>query len=717
MKKRALHPLVVLVALVLSLSLAGALPAQAESLTLARGQTFPVTLHFSTQQPATHFLVPHGMTSGLSLQSASGTGLTNTGGLYFTAASPVSSGTISLTFMVGLSAQAQETLSIEGVLAIYSDDNREQAGTGQTFTITVTDAPQEETWPDTWTVVTPPTHDLPGEETQTSSLGNERTREIPALGHAWGEWTVVTKPTLTAPGLEERVCATDPAHKESRPIPQLGDTWHAWQTTTPATCDAPGERRRVHTADASIVQTEAIPALGHAWGAWMVVTKPTLTAPGMEQRVCAHDPAHKESRAIPQLGDTWHDWRVVIQPTCDAPGERQRVHAQDSTIFQAETLPALGHDWGRWHTIKEPTCTEPGRERRICAHDSKHRIYRELAVLAHQPGEWQAHIAPTYSQPGQEVVVCAVGGEVLETRAIPALPLPQGPIVIHTGSGTTADERNMPRAIPLDLSRDGAIILPLFDQYGVAVGSLLVTLENGQLLITREMDPLLTPDNMVLVLHPLEVTPTEQTVAQYAFALDEPIDVRSVLGGESSITLMLTLGSQSGSPAPTSAPAASSTPASTSTPRIRTLTTTLPQATSAPGTLNVGDLFLTSQETREFETNIALTLDVPITQVKLQRSLATQQPDATPAPTRPPQTSAISMSMESSPLNPTMWDEMITSLNHDLKTAMQSAQTGPGYEEILKLQQETSVWTMMVQRISIAQKEVMDAIKAIIQIS
>lgn len=71
--------------------------------------------------------------------------------------------------------------------------------------------------------------------------------------------------------------------------------------------------------------------------------------------------------------------------------------------------------------------------------------------------------------------------------------------------------------------------------------------------------------------------------------------------------------------------------------------------------------------------------------------------------------------MESSPLGPGVWDEMITSLNHDLKIALQSAQTGPVTEEFLKLQQATSAWTMMVQLISTAQKEVADAIKAVIQ--
>lgn len=253
------------------------------------------------------------------------------------------------------------------------------------------------------------------------------------------------------------------------------------------------------------------------------------------------------------------------------------------------------------------------------------------------------------------------------------------------------------------------------------MGRLLATLENGQLLITREMNPLLTPDTMVLVLHPLEVTPTEQTVAQYAFALDQPIDVRSVLGGESNITLMLMLGSQSDSPAPTGTPAPTNAPTMT---RALTTATPLPQATSAPGTLNVGDLFLTSQETREFETNIALSLDVPITQVMLQRSLATQQPGSTaapdatspsPAPTQAPQTSAMIIHMEITEISSGAFDEMIKSLSNALKAALQSAQTDPGNEEFLKLQQETSAWTMMVQLISTTQKEIEDAIKAVIQ--
>lgn len=56
--------------------------------------------------------------------------------------------------------------------------------------------------------------------------------------HQWGEWTVTTPATETEEGEETRICALDPAHKETRPISRIPFTSVAgletWLTSQPA---------------------------------------------------------------------------------------------------------------------------------------------------------------------------------------------------------------------------------------------------------------------------------------------------------------------------------------------------------------------------------------------------------------------------------------------------------------------------------------------------
>ncbi len=278
-------------------------------------------------------------------------------------------------------------------------------------------------------------------------------------------------------------------------------------------------------------------------------------------------------------------------------------------------------------------------------------------------------------------------GEVLQTRSLPVLPLPQGPIAIHTGYGSQAGQHSLPRAIPLDLSRDGGIFIPLYDQYGVTVGSLVVTLQDGQLLITREVDPLLRPEAMVLVLHPLHIQPSPDTLAKYTIPMDQPIDIHTILDGEKGLTLMLSLGSLS------AAPTASSSPRAT-----RSLTTTgqQPKATIVPAPLNVGDLFLTPDQTRLFEANIAFSLDVPVRDVMLKRSLGTLHQSAAPMPSPTPQPSSSSLMMDLRPLEPDALDDMLKSLEDNLRIARENP---PQYvaEDFLRLQQQTADWSRMIQ--------------------
>lgn len=49
----------------------------------------------------------------------------------------------------------------------------------------------------------------------------EKTAEIPAIGHDWGEWVVTKEPTETEEGEEARTCSRDTSHVETRAIPKL----------------------------------------------------------------------------------------------------------------------------------------------------------------------------------------------------------------------------------------------------------------------------------------------------------------------------------------------------------------------------------------------------------------------------------------------------------------------------------------------------------------
>ena len=80
-----------------------------------------------------------------------------------------------------------------------------------------------------------PTCDVPGHETYWKCSGCGKLfadangtqeisapKEIPALGHDWGEWTVTKEPTATQEGEKIRTCRRDSSHTETASIPAEG---------------------------------------------------------------------------------------------------------------------------------------------------------------------------------------------------------------------------------------------------------------------------------------------------------------------------------------------------------------------------------------------------------------------------------------------------------------------------------------------------------------
>ena len=90
-------------------------------------------------------------------------------------------------------------------------------------------------YPDPWVTIQAPTCTEPGRESNTckrvmgtmdsgavSYCGNVWIREIPALGHDWGEWYIAKEPTVEEDGYEQRDCQRCGIH-ETRPLTLDGD--------------------------------------------------------------------------------------------------------------------------------------------------------------------------------------------------------------------------------------------------------------------------------------------------------------------------------------------------------------------------------------------------------------------------------------------------------------------------------------------------------------
>ncbi len=136
-----------------------------------------------------------------------------------------------------------------------------------------------------------------------SRCGRKRDKNIPKLGHNWGEVTYTwakDNSTVTA----TRVCANDKAHEHD----ETETAKVTSEVTIPATCDTIGKTTytsKAFTNPAFQVQTktlEDVSALGHAWGevtyTW-AEDNSTVTA----TRICANNSDHKETETVDVTGE------------------------------------------------------------------------------------------------------------------------------------------------------------------------------------------------------------------------------------------------------------------------------------------------------------------------------------------------------------------------------------------------------------------------------
>ena len=110
-----------------------------------------------------------------------------------------------------------------------------------------------------------------------SVCGDTYTKDIPALGHNFGEWTITVSPTCTTAGSKERTCSRC-SEKETAEVP-ITHSWDDGVVETPPTCTDTctlcGETKK-----------ETIPANGHTWDAGIVTKKATTSAAGVKTFTC-----------------------------------------------------------------------------------------------------------------------------------------------------------------------------------------------------------------------------------------------------------------------------------------------------------------------------------------------------------------------------------------------------------------------------------------------
>ena len=146
-------------------------------------------------------------------------------------------------------------------------------------------------------------------------------KEIPALGHSWGEWTVTTPASCTATGEETRTCNRCAA-TEKRELAKTGHT-EVVDPAVEATCTEPGKTEGKHCSvcHAVIVAQEVVPMKEHT-----VVTVPgkaaTCTEAGLTDgekcSVCGKE--LKAQETIKALGHSWDEGKVTTAPTYEKTG-------------------------------------------------------------------------------------------------------------------------------------------------------------------------------------------------------------------------------------------------------------------------------------------------------------------------------------------------------------------------------------------------------------
>lgn len=276
-----------------------------------------------------------------------------------------------------------------------------------------------------------------------SLIGNN----APLTDADYGEWVVTLAPTCEEKGAETRALLSSPDVTQTREIPALGHTWGEWEEVTLPACMTDGANRRLCSVCGNYDYTP-VPALGHDWGEWETVREPACLSEGYDMRVCKHDESHTDLRAVQATGHDWSEWVELTAPTCTHTGIEGRYCRNDNNHTERRQIAALGHDWNEPVVTKEADCTNAGERTRICRNDRLHTETEIIPVLGHAWGEWVTTVTPTYFEEGEEMRICANDSSHTETRSLPILMNAELSFSLHNnGSEYNVRLRNKSEAI------------------------------------------------------------------------------------------------------------------------------------------------------------------------------------------------------------------------------------------------------------------------------
>ena len=134
-----------------------------------------------------------------------------------------------------------------------------------------------------------PTCTDPGQAVWRCSVcGEERTEEIPALGHSFDRCVQLSSPTCTENGIIRCYCIRDESHYEDKELP----------------------------------------ALGHDWGEWKTVRRASLTRPGVSERECSRCGAKEQEKIPEKIRRRQYALTLVMVPAPETPEELKRQAAE-----------------------------------------------------------------------------------------------------------------------------------------------------------------------------------------------------------------------------------------------------------------------------------------------------------------------------------------------------------------------------------------------------
>lgn len=203
----------------------------------------------------------------------------------------------------------------------------------------------------------------------------EKTYELGAKGHIWGEYIVEKNATCTEDGKKVAFCTNaDCTEKNEIVIPKSGHSWSKWAKTD-ATTTADGKWER-SCSTCRIVEALAIPR-GHSLVKDTANSKAaTCSAEGKEIYICeAHtDCGVKIELTLPKLQHTVA--QREIEATCTKEGSVEAYCSVCKAVLSTEEIPVKAHAYAAGTPVA-PTCTTSGYTPYKCSCGDTYNEYDE----------------------------------------------------------------------------------------------------------------------------------------------------------------------------------------------------------------------------------------------------------------------------------------------------------------------------------------------------